>query len=65
MADMVDVLVDFMILILSAVIGFGVYYATNTTGWDATVITLWGYIPLVFIFVGIVALVIKVKYIGH
>ena len=65
MADLIDVLVDMVILILSAVIGFGIFYATNTTGWDETVITLWGYIPLVFIFVGVIALIVKIKVTGR
>jgi hypothetical protein len=65
MADLVDVLVDMVILILSAVIGFGIFYATNTTGWNSTVVTIWGYIPLVFIFVGIIALILKVKVLGR
>ena len=63
--DMVDILVDFVILILAAVVGFGIFYATNTTGWNATVVTIWAYIPLVFILVGIIALIVKVKVIGH
>jgi hypothetical protein len=65
MADMVDILVDMVILVLSAVIGFGIYYATNTTGWSAIVVTIWGYIPLCFIFVGLIALIVKVKVMGH
>ena len=64
MPSLVDVLVDMVILILSAVIGFGIFYATNTTGWDATVVTLWDYIPLVFIFVGVIALIMKIKITG-
>jgi Na+/serine symporter len=65
MASMVDLLVDFVILILAAVIGFGIFYATSTSGWDGTVVTLWGYVPLVFIMVGVVALIVKIKFIGH
>jgi hypothetical protein len=65
MASMVDLLVDFVILILAAVIGFGIFYATSTSGWDATVVTLWGYVPLVFIMVGVVALIVKIKVLGH
>jgi hypothetical protein len=65
MVDIVDVFVDMVILILSAVIGFGIFYATSTSGWNATVITIWGYIPLVFIFVGIIALIVKIKVVGH
>jgi hypothetical protein len=64
MADIVDVLVDFLILVISAVIGFGIFYATSTSGWSLTVVAIWDYVPLVFIAVGIVALVIKLKYIG-
>jgi hypothetical protein len=63
--DIVDLAVDFMILILSAVLGFALYYATNTTGWDATVVTLWGLLPIAFIGIGVLALVIKVKYIKN
>jgi hypothetical protein len=65
MASMIDLLVDMVILILAAVIGFGIFYATSTSGWDATVVTLWGYIPLVFIAVGVIALVVKLKVMGH
>jgi hypothetical protein len=64
MADIVDILVDFLILVISAVIGFGVFYSTSTSGWSLTVVAIWDYVPLVFIAVGIVALVIKLKYIG-
>ena len=65
MADIVDLLIDFVILIVAAVIGFGIFYATSTSGWNATVIAVWAYIPLVFIFVGIVALIVKIKVAGH
>jgi len=64
MAGIVDILVDFLILVISAVIGFGIFYATSTSGWSLTVVAIWDYVPLVFIAVGIVALVIKLKYIG-
>ena len=64
MADIIDVLVDFLILVIAAVIGFGIFYATSTSGWSLTVVAIWDYVPLVFIAVGIVALVIKLKYIG-
>jgi hypothetical protein len=60
--DIVDLLVDFLILILAAVIGFAIFYATDTSGWDATVVTIWSLLPLAFIGIGIVALVIKLKY---
>jgi hypothetical protein len=60
--DIIDVAVDFMILVLSAVLGFALYYATNTTGWNATVVTLWGLLPIAFIGIGVLALVIKLKY---
>jgi len=63
--EMIDVLVDMVILILSAVIGFGIFYATSTSGWNATVITVWGYIPLVFVMVGILVLLVKLKIVGH
>jgi hypothetical protein len=62
--QMVDLLVDMVILILAAVIGFGIFYATSTSGWNATVITIWGYIPLVFIMVGILVLLVKIKVVG-
>jgi hypothetical protein len=65
MADIADVLVDFLILVISAVIGFGIFYATSTSGWSLTVVAIWNYVPLVFIAVGIVALVIKLKYMGN
>jgi hypothetical protein len=65
MVDMVDLLVDFVILIIAAVIGFGIFYATSTSGWSTTVIAIWGYIPLVFIAVGILVLLVKIKVIGH
>jgi peptidoglycan/LPS O-acetylase OafA/YrhL len=55
-------MVDFVILVLAAVIGFAVFYATNTTGWDATVISIWKLLPLAFIGIGILALVVKIKY---
>jgi hypothetical protein len=63
--DLIDLLIDMVILILATVVGFGIYYATSTSGWDPTVVTLWGYIPLVFIFVGIIALIAKIKVVGH
>jgi hypothetical protein len=62
--NIVDIFVDFLILILSAVIGFAIFYGANTTGWNATVITLWNLLPLAFIGIGIVALVVKLKYMG-
>ncbi len=57
----VDLLIDFLILLLAAVIGFGIFYATSTSGWNSTVITIWGYMPLVFIAVGVIGLVVKLK----
>lgn len=65
MADMTDILVDLLVFVLVAVIGFGIFYATNTTGWNSTVITLWGYIPLVVIAVGLIAMVVKIKVMGR
>ena len=64
MPHMVDLLVDFLILVIAAVIGFGIFYATSTSGWSPTVVAIWDYLPLVFIAVGVVALVIKLKYMG-
>jgi len=64
MVHMVDLLVDFLILVIAAVIGFGIFYATSTSGWSLTVVAIWDYLPLVFIAVGVVALVIKLKYMG-
>lgn len=63
MANIIDIAVDFMILILCAVLGFAIYYATDTSGWDASVITLWGLLPIAFIGIGVLALVVKLKYI--
>lgn len=60
--DIIDLAVDFMILVLAAVLGFALYYATNTTGWDATVVTLWGLLPIAFIGIGVLVLVVKLKY---
>jgi hypothetical protein len=60
--DIIDLAVDFMILVLSAVLGFALYYATNTTGWNATVVTLWGLLPIAFIGIGVLVLVVKLKY---
>jgi hypothetical protein len=60
--DIIDLFVDFVILILAAVIGFAIFYATNTSGWNATVVTIWGLMPLAFIGIGVVALVVKLKY---
>lgn len=60
--DIIDLAVDFMILILSAVIGFALYYATDTSGWDATVVTLWGLLPIAFIGIGVLVLIVKLKY---
>ena len=62
MTDIIDLFIDFVILILAAVIGFAIFYATNTTGWNATVVTIWALLPLAFIGIGIIALVIKLKY---
>jgi hypothetical protein len=61
--DIVDLAVDFMILILAAVMGFALYYATNTTGWSSTVLTMWNLVPVAFIGIGVLALIIKIKYI--
>jgi hypothetical protein len=61
LVDIIDIAVDFLILILCAVIGFAVYYGTNTTGWGSTVLSLWGLLPLAFIGIGIIALVVKLK----
>jgi hypothetical protein len=58
---MIDLLVDFLILIIAAAIGFGIFYSTSTSGWNATVVTMWDYVPLAFIAVGIIALVVKIK----
>jgi len=55
-------MVDFVILVLSAVIGFAIFYATDTSGWNATVVSIWGLLPLAFIGIGILALIIKIKY---
>jgi hypothetical protein len=55
-------MVDFVILVLAAVIGFAIFYATDTSGWDATVISIWNLLPLAFIGIGILALIIKLKY---
>jgi hypothetical protein len=60
--DIIDLAVDFMILVLAAVLGFALYYATNTSGWDATVVTLWGLLPIAFIGIGVLVLVVKLKY---
>jgi hypothetical protein len=61
--DIIDLAVDFMILILSAIMGFALYYATNTTGWDATVKTMWNLLPIAFIGIGVLILIVKLKYI--
>jgi hypothetical protein len=61
--DIIDLAVDFMILVLAAVLGFALYYATNTSGWDATVVTLWGLLPIAFIGIGVLVLVVKLRYI--
>jgi hypothetical protein len=50
-------------LILAAVIGFAIFYATNTSGWNATVLTVWNLLPLAFVGIGILALIVKLKYI--
>jgi hypothetical protein len=55
-------MVDFVILVLSAVIGFAIYYATNTTGWSSMVVSIWNLLPLAFIGIGVLALIIKIKY---
>jgi hypothetical protein len=60
--DIIDLAVDFMILILAAILGFALYYATNTSGWDATVVTMWGLLPIAFIGIGVLVLVVKLKY---
>jgi hypothetical protein len=62
MTDVIDLMVDFVILIFAAVIGFAIFYATNTSGWNTTVVSIWALLPLVFIGIGILALIIKVKY---
>jgi hypothetical protein len=62
MVDIIDLMVDFVIIVLSAIIGFAIYYATNTTGWDSTVVSIWSLLPLAFIGIGILALIVKLKY---
>jgi len=63
MVDVIDLMIDFVILIFAAVIGFAIFYATNTSGWNATVVSIWSLLPLVFIGMGILVLIIKLKYI--
>jgi hypothetical protein len=62
MVDIIDLMVDFVIIVLSAIIGFAIYYATNTSGWDSTVVSIWNLLPLAFIGIGILALIVKLKY---
>jgi hypothetical protein len=62
MSDMVDLFIDFLILVFAAVIGFAIFYTTSTSGWNATVVTIWNLVPLAFIGIGIIALVVKIKY---
>ena len=62
MPDIIDLMVDFIILVLAAVIGFAIFYATDTSGWNTTVVSIWNLIPLAFIGIGILALVVKIKY---
>jgi hypothetical protein len=61
----VDILVDFLVLVISAVIGFGIFYSTSTSGWSTVVVSIWQYVPLVFIACGIIILIAKVKFVGH
>jgi hypothetical protein len=65
MSDIIDLFVDMLILIFCAVIGFAVFYATSTSGWSTLVTAIWVYVPLVFIAVGIIALIVKLKVVGH
>jgi hypothetical protein len=60
--DVIELMVDFVILVLAAVIGFAIFYATNTSGWNATVLSIWALLPLAFIGIGILGLIIKLKY---
>jgi hypothetical protein len=63
MVDIIDMAVDFLVLVIFAVVGFAIFYATNTSGWSTTVIAIWGLLPVAFIGIGILTLIVKVKYI--
>lgn len=45
-----------MIGVIFVAIAFGVFYGTNTTGWDPVVVAIWGYIPEIAVAVFIAAL---------
>ena len=48
----------FLMMVIFLAIAFGIFFSTNTTGWNATVVTIWGYLPEVAIAVAIGALAI-------
>ena len=45
-----------MIGVIFVSIAFAVFFNTNTTGWDATTLSIWGYIPEIAVAVFIAAL---------
>jgi Na+/serine symporter len=61
-----DLIIDnataFIVLAIFSVVGFGIFYSTNTTGWSTSVIQMWGYIPIIFIVVGIIGMITMIKY---
>jgi len=48
--------VGLVMLVIFIVIAFGVFYGANTSGWNSTVIQIWGYIPQIVVAVVIAVL---------
>jgi ABC-type proline/glycine betaine transport system permease subunit len=57
-----------VILILAIIVGgiaFPIFFGTNTTGWGATNILVWGVVPTVSLAVVIVGLIKHFQKAGH
>lgn len=60
--------VGIVILILAIIVGgiaFPIFFGTNTTGWGATNILVWGVVPTVSLAVVIVGLIKHFQKAGH
>lgn len=55
MASVSDVFKTILMASILLPVGFGVFFASNTTGWDATTLLAWAVIPAI----GVVAVVLK------
>lgn len=56
-----DLLIDMLIVVVGAVVGFGVFYGVDTALWSDQVKLIWNFVPLVFIAGAIIILILKLK----